>query len=334
MNRKDQVKRAIHMRSPDYIPLMYSYFLSDKQENSDIINVDLEMHFLGTDKDISEWGFKWDFLDKKLGWGQVKTPLIQTWNDIQSYGPPDPYNTSRFEKAKETRERWGNDRYYMGNLMLSGFTIMWLLRGLASLLEDFYVNREKVEELADIVFGFEENIIKQMGDHGFDAVALADDYGTQQSLLMRPEMWREVIKPRLKRQVDLAHKNGLAVFLHSCGRIFDIIPDFIEIGIDMLNPGQPGLNGIRQMGESFRGKICFVCPVNYQTTGISGNRKEILAEVEEYVKYLASRDGGLIGIVNTDVESLGASPENAQAIVDAFERYGGYREASPTIPPR
>jgi hypothetical protein len=74
--------------------------------------------------------------------------------------------------------------------------------------------------------------------------------------------------------------------------------------------------------------------VSYQTTGISGSRQEIFTEVEEYVKYLGCDKGGLIGIVNTDIESLGASPENAQSIVDAFERYGGRREVVPPIPPR
>ena len=142
---------------------------------------------------------------------------------------------------------------------------------------------------------------------------------------MDPKLWREIFKPRLRRQVDLAHKNGLDVFLHSCGYILDIIPDLIEIGIDMLNPGQPNLNGIKGMGKRFGGKICFVCPVNYQTTGISGIRKQIFAEVEDYVKYLGSHNGGLIGIVNTDVESLGASTGNVQAIVDAFQKYGGYK---------
>jgi uroporphyrinogen decarboxylase len=325
LSRKEQVKKAIHMQSPDYVPLLYSYFLSDSLENSDIINVDLEMHFLGDNKDISEWGFKWEFFDRNLVWGQVKSPTIQTWNDIQGYKPPDPYNNARFVRAKEARERWGNDRYYMGNLMLSGFTIMWLLRGLGSLLEDLYVNRDRIEQLADIVFGFEENIITQLGNYGFDAVALADDYGSQQNLLMNPLLWREVFKPRLKKQVELAHNRGLDVFLHSCGYIFDIIQDFVDIGIDMLNPGQPNLNGIKQMGERFGGQICFVCPVNYQTTGISGTKQQIFSEVEEYVRYLGSRDGGLIGIVNTDIKSLGASAENAQAIVDAFQRHGGYR---------
>ena len=166
LNRKEQVKKAVHMAGPEYIPLMYSYFLSDSLEDSDIVNVDLEMHFLGPDKNLSEWGFTWDFLDKKLVWGQVKTPIIQSWSDLQSYMPPNPNNAARFEKAREARKRWGDNKYYMGNLMLSGFTIMWLLRGLASFLEDLYVNRERIEELADFVFGFEEAVIVNLPTMG------------------------------------------------------------------------------------------------------------------------------------------------------------------------
>lgn len=320
MNKKEQVKKAIHMQGPDYIPLMYSKTL----KNSDVINVPVEMHFTGPAKEISEWGFKWDFLDKNLSLGQPKTPIIQTLDDFNTFKAPDPYDPSRFLRMKEAKELWGEERYFIGDLKLTGFTIMSLMRGFSDFLEDLYINPDEVNQLADKVFAFEAGIIRQLKEHGFDAVGLADDYGSQLNLFMPPKLWREVFKPRLKKHIELAHECGLDVFLHSCGYIYDIIPDLIEIGLDMLNPGQPSLNGIKRMGENFGGKICFVCPVSYQTTGVSGCREDIFNEVKEYVECLGSFNGGLIGLVNEDMETLGASPENNTFIMEAFEKYSKY----------
>jgi uroporphyrinogen-III decarboxylase len=212
----------------------------------------------------------------------------------------------------------GDDKYYKANFVLSGFGIMTALRGFSETMEDLCLERENLEKLADKVFGFEEGVIELLKPQGFDAVGFADDWGTQKGLFISPQLWREVFKPRYRRQIELAHNCGLDLYFHSCGYIYDIIPDLIEIGLDILNPGQPNLNNIRRMGELFSGKICFACPVSYQTTGISGSKEEIYREIGELVERLGNRNGGLIGIVPTDIIGLGAKPENIRYMLDAF----------------
>jgi hypothetical protein len=88
-----------------------------------------------------------------------------------------------------------------------------------------------------------------------------------------------------------------------------------------LNPGQPNINGIPKMGENFSGKMCFACPVSYQTTGISGTKEEIYGEVKELVDCLGNRGGGLIGHIPTDIIGLGAKPENIDYMLDAFKTF-------------
>ncbi len=320
MNRKEQVKKAVYRQGPAYLPLMYGATYDD----SDIINVPVEKHFLGPDRDISEWGFQWEYTDRNLNFGQPMTTLIKTWDDLKNYKAPDPYDASRFDFMKEARGKYGDERYYKANFMLSGLSIMTMLRGFCNTMEDMYINPEEIEALGDIVFGFEEHVIRQLKDYGFDAMGLCDDYGTQQSLIMNPAKWREVIKPRLKKQIGLAHACGLDTYLHSCGYIYDIIPDLIEIGLDILNPGQPSVNGIKRMGENFGGKICFACPISYQTTGITGTKEEIYSEIKEYVDYLGSYNGGLIGIINEDIEALGAPRDNQPFIIHTFKMLGNY----------
>jgi uroporphyrinogen decarboxylase len=317
MSSKALVRKAVKFEGPERIPLSNPYDLA----TSDLVNAEVTQQFVGPNK-ASEWGFEWSHLDNELTLGQPKEPIIKKWSDLDGYRGPDPHDPTRFEPIRKMRAELGDDKYYKANFVLSGFTIMAALRGFGELMEDFYLERENVERLADIVFGFEEEVIRQLKPQGFDTVGLADDWGTQTSLFISPKLWREFFKPRYKRQIDLAHECGLDVYFHCCGYIYDIIPDFIEIGLDVLNPGQPNINNIRRMGEDFSGKMCFACPVSYQTTGISGSKEDIEREVKELVDCLGNHNGGLIGILPTDVVGLGAKRENVDYMIDAFRRFG------------
>ena len=315
MRSKDLVKRAIRFQGPERIPLSNPYDL----KTSDIVNVDVVRNFMGPNRMLSEWGFEWQHLENDLTMGQPKEATIKQWSDLDRYRVPNPHDPHRFDALRKTRAELGDDKYYKANFVLSGFTLMAFLRGFSQTLEDMYLERENLQRLADLVFGFEEEVIKLLKPQGFDTVGLADDWGNQKSMFISPKLWREIFKPRYKRQIDLAHECGLDVYFHCCGYIYDIIPDLIEIGLDVLNPGQPNINNIKRMGENFSGKLCFACPVSYQTTGISGSEEDIYGEVKELVDCLGNRNGGLIGLIPTDIVGLGANPENIGYMLDAFK---------------
>ncbi|MDR3644220.1 MAG: uroporphyrinogen decarboxylase family protein [Clostridia bacterium] len=318
MGSVEQVERAIQMRGPDYVPILF--FNRDK-EQSDIILIDVVRHFMGENADLSEWGFQWGRHDETMG--QPKEELIKGWEDFDRLKIPDAADSRRFSQVADIQKQYA-DKYYVASLVLTGFTIMTFLRGFAALLEDFYENTEEVERLADAVFGFEEDIIRQLKAYGFHGVAFYDDWGTQTNLIISPKMWREFFKPRYKRQFDLAHQYGMDVYFHCCGYIYDIIPDLIEIGVDMLNISQPNLFDIEKMGKDFGGKVCFVCPISYQTTAISGTKEDIDREAERLIKNLGSYNGGLIGYVE-EYHTIGMSEENYQSCVSAFRELGKYR---------
>ncbi|MGA2974404.1 MAG: uroporphyrinogen decarboxylase family protein [Spirochaetia bacterium] len=321
MSGKDLVRKAVRFENPERIPLSNPYDLA----TSDIVNVEVVKNYTGPDRLHSEWGFEWTHLENDLTMGQPKFPIIACREDLKRYQAPDPNDPTRFEDLRTARAQYGPDKYYKANLVLSGFTIMTFLRGFSALIEDLYVDRELVENLADVVFGFEEKLFTLIAAQGFSAVHLADDWGTQESLLISPALWREIFKPRYRQQVELAHSLGLDLYFHCCGYIYDIIPDFIEIGVDILNLGQPNINGIRRLGEDFSGKICFACPVSYQTTGISGTREDIRREVKELVECLGNRGGGLIGLIPTDILGLGGKRENIDCMLEAFAEFGAAR---------
>ncbi len=318
MTKKERVKRAIGRQGPDRVPLL---FFNRNREASDIILTDVVRHFIGPGEDQSEWGFTWERRDDTMG--QSHAPLIRSWREFEHLDFPDSQDQTRFRDVSETMHRFG-DRYNIAGLVLSGFTIMTFLRGFTETLEDLYIAPAQLGKLADAVFEFEIDIIRQLKSQGFDAVAFYDDWGDQSKLLISPQKWREFFKPRYERQFRIAHEHGLQVYFHSCGMVYDIIADLIDIGVDMLNISQPNLYDIERLGKEFGGTTCFVCPVSYQTTSIHGDRCDIHAEAKRLIDHLGCYAGGFIGYVEA-YESIGLSAENYQHCIDAFRMYGDYK---------
>ena len=317
MTASKRTKKSIHFQNPDQIPIL---FINQDFEKADMLITDVVTHWGGNKKNTSEWGFIWEKHDGTMG--QPKDPLANDWDSIPTLKIPNPNDPTRFARSEEIMKKYG-DKYYVASLALSGFTIMTFLRGFAATLEGLYVEREKVENLADIVFGFEEQVIKLCKGRGFGAVAFYDDWGTQSGLIISPEMWRDFFKPRYKKQFDLVHENGMDVYFHCCGQISDIIPDLIEIGVDILNLGQPNVFDLKELGRNFSGKTCFLCPISYQTTSLSGTKEEIYAAAKELITNLGTPNGGFIGYVE-EYASIGLSDENYNHCINAFRKYGQY----------
>ena len=324
LERKENVRRAVHFRDPEYIPLMY--YGTARAQKTDMLMLPVE-EMMGGEKGLRcEWGFEWGEMRVEFKLGIVKNPVIDDWSKLETYRPLDAGRPGRFAETDKWMALYP-DRYFIADFVLSGFAIMSALRGFEDIMVDFYEEPEMVERLADVVFGAEEDLMRACAAKGFDAICLADDWGTQNSLMISHELWRRVFKPRYKKQVELAHSLGLDVVFHCCGYIMDILPDLIEIGIDVINPGQPVLNGIAEMGRRFAGRICFGCPIGYQTTAINGTPEDIDREIAEYVRCLNTEHGGLMGFVASanGLAQLGAPPENQQAVQDCFEKYCGRR---------
>lgn len=317
MNKREQVIKAVKMQGPDYVPLL---FINKDRDQSDIIMIEVVEHFGGIKENLSEWGFKWIRRDETMG--QPAEAVVKTWDDFDKFAVPDPFDKQRFSRVGPVRDEYG-DRYYIASLVLTGFTLMTFIRGFENTLEDLYLGRGRIGELADAVFGFEEDVIKQLPRYGFDAVSFYDDWGTQSDLMISPMLWRDFFRPRYKKQFDLARNSGLDVYFHCCGYIYDLIGDFIDIGVNLFNISQPNLYDIKKLGRDFGGKVCFVCPVSYQTTSITGTREEIYRDVSELVDNLGCYNGGLIGYIE-EYNSIGLSDKNYKYCVDAFKKLGKY----------
>jgi len=163
---------------------------------------------------------------------------------------------------------------------------------------------------------------------GADGVMFCEDWGTQERLLVSPKMWRDLFKPDFTRLCAAAKQRGLHVWMHSCGYIWDIIPDLIESRIAVLQLDQPGLFGVDRLAEDFGGRVNFWCPVDIQRVLPTGDLDRIDAFARDLVERLSpfGRDGGRAGFIAGyygSNDAIGVRPEWQDHACRAFVKYGG-----------
>jgi len=155
----------------------------------------------------------------------------------------------------------------------------------------------------------------------------ADDLGTQHSLLLSPEMYRSFLKPRHARIVSLIKKiaPGVKVFLHSCGAVRPLIPDFIEAGFDILNPVQVAADGMesRQLKKDFGDCLTFWGGgVDTQHTLPHGTPGQVADEVRRHIEDLAPGGGFVFNAIHNIQGDV--PPQNIEAMFEALRLYGDF----------
>jgi uroporphyrinogen decarboxylase len=147
-----------------------------------------------------------------------------------------------------------------------------------------------------------------------DALAIMDDWGYQRSLLIRPEIWRELFKPLYREYAEIAHRRGKYVFMHSDGNIIEIIEDLIEVGIDAIN-AQIFCMGVETLGRRFRGRITFWGEIDRQHLLAYGTPEQVAAAVRLVDSHLYAA-GGVIAQCEF---GPGARPENVSQVFATWE---------------
>jgi hypothetical protein len=141
---------------------------------------------------------------------------------------------------------------------------------------------------------------------------------------MSPESWRRIFKPHYARLIARAHQLKLDVLMHSCGYIRDIIPDLVEIGLDVLQFDQIEIYDFDDLARNFGGRIAFFCPVDIQTIMPTGDRERIRAAAQRMVTKLGAFNGGFLAKDYPTWKDVGVQPEWAAWMRDAFREFGQY----------
>jgi hypothetical protein len=262
LSSRERVSLAMRYKKPDRVPVQYYYCPVGYYEHGDKLN-DLYASMEGdfgpftrvappvlpaSDFDETgayhackrdELGVLWEFRIFGIAGIPGDYPLADP-GKIAAYTAPsapeipgDPAGARA--KALSTR----SDTYYHLHGCGSLFERMIALRPEADVLCDLISDEPFIHRLADTIMGYNAALVKAAIAAGADGIAFGDDYGTERGLIMSPALWRSFFKPRLKELFKPAKEAGLDLCFHSCGYVWDLLPDLAELGVTSIWPQLP-----------------------------------------------------------------------------------------------
>jgi len=325
MNSYENVKRAIEFNTPERLPCEFpSLGVSDLHY--------LNWNQIGTGNNLEretydEWGCLW-VRTEVANMGQVKGHPLCDWEHLESFKWPDP-DDARFYEDMEKRFEGSEGKYVLTSIFMLLFERLHSLRGFENTLEDLYLEKEKIEMLADRIVDFDIRVIENISNrfpgriHGLN---FSDDWGTELDTFINPIMWDEFFKPRYKKIFDAAKHAGWHLWMHSCGKINKIMDGLIDIGVDVLNLQQPRALGIEDIGNRFAGRVCFSSVCDIQRTLPFKDKKEIEEEALLLLNNWGTDKGGFILCDYGDGNAIGVSQDKKNAMFDAFMRYDRWKK--------
>lgn len=342
MNGYERIKANVNFTGPDRIGLRFDRIAKEgdvfrifvlppasKRDPSKTYSVTKKVRAL--DGETDEWGCLWHSDDDTgSDMGQVVNIPIDDWDKMATYQWPDPKAEGRFdglEEALAIAEEKG--LYVQLNSPQCIFERMHFLRGFEDTLMDCMCEPEYIEEMAIKLADYQIGIIEEayrLGKGRIHCYDTTDDWGTQNNLMISPEIFREIFKPQYKRIFDKCHECGMDIRFHTDGKINAILEDFIELGIDILNIHQPRLVGIDEVSKVAQGKICFEAAIDIQSTLPTGDFDLIEQEAKELCEKWATPMGGLIGVEYGYLKAIGTTKESMLHALAMFKKYGTFRK--------
>jgi uroporphyrinogen decarboxylase len=247
-----------------------------------------------------EWGIGWGVQAYETPYGVghyteiVGHPLAGD-EAIGRYQPPDPERPELYVDAAQAVADFKEEYWIVGVTVTTIFETAWALRGLEQLLLDMVMDPDLANQILEIPYQYHLTAAKKLVSLGVDMIWTGDDIGTQHAMMISPRMWRQFLKPRMANFFsELRQINpNLKIAYHSDGDITPVIPDLIEIGMDVLNPVQPASMDPAEIKANFGDKLCFWGSIDEQHTLPFGTPAEVEAEVLQRLRTIG-HDGGLV----------------------------------------
>jgi len=260
----------------------------------------------------------------------VKNPLedLDAWS---SYHLPDPDQQSLLQKQyinfEESITKYGDTHAIVGGVTCTIFEGAQMLRGISRFMVDLIENEDFVNELMDRLVQYHFKVGKKLIELGVDILYIGDDVGAQQNMLISPRLFRKYLKPRYDYLFREWRKiRGDIIFaFHTDGHVEPIIPDLVDIGLDILNPVQHGCMDDWILKRSFGDNLSFWGGIDVQNTIPFGSAADVVAEVREKLKIFGG-DGGYIISASHNVQPHPRSIDNTLIYYWACGRYGNYRD--------
>ncbi len=286
----------------------------------------------GDNSFVDEWGVRWKKPADSLYFDPVGFPLEGAClADLECYRWPDPGDPGRTRGLRERAKRLyeETDKALCADTVGFGvFETAWVLRGIQNFLCDMAAEPDfalaLLTKVAEIKIAMYEAFMEAVGDY-VEVVLVSDDVGTQNGPMLSPNLYRKMVKPLEARLWSaIKGKTRAKLFLHSCGSVRALIPDFIEMGLDILNPVQPSAwqMDTAELKKEFGRHLVFWGAVDEQGALSRGTPEQVREEVRRRIRDLAPGGGYVLGPshnIQADV-----SPENIVAMYRAALDLGGY----------
>lgn len=260
------------------------------------------------DRHVDEWGVERVKPSSSFYYDQVSFPLAGdvSLRDVVTYPWPEPDDPRRTEGLRSRVEAIHQPPGYAAVLNLPSAFVhtSQYLRGFEDWFTDLAMNRTLIEALFDAVLEVSLSICRVLLDEvgrAVDVVLASDDLGFQQGLMVSPEMYRALIKPRHQRYFQLIHEMTDAKLLfHTCGSVVDIIDDLIEIGVEVLHPVQVSAAGMdpAMLKRKHGDRLAFWGAVDTQQVLPHGDVDSVTEEVELRIEQLGREGGYVLGAVH------------------------------------
>jgi len=335
LESKEIVRRAIEFDGPPRLPFFLGDFWGEKMlgPRTDILNDVCDCWEMDRQKagwffdnpGLDDWGCRWERTEVN-NMGQVVEHPLADWTRLDDYRPPDPRDPFYFERIDDVIRR-ADDKYVVVTSHFNLIERLHMLHGFEETMIDFRLAPEKTGRVLDMILEFKIAQLDELARrfpgrvHG---IFMTDDWGTQSGTFVSPEIFTHFFLDRYRILAEAIHGHGWHFVLHSCGRVNDLVPFFIDAGVDVLNMQQPRAYGIAEIGERFGGKVCFLTTVDIQTTLPEGDARKVRQEAEDLVACWSSPEGGFIVFNYGDAAAIGATDEITEIMFRKFIELAHY----------
>jgi uroporphyrinogen decarboxylase len=269
-----------------------------------------------------EWGITY----KKNGWpiiAQTGTP-VKDRADWEKYVLPEAYREGRLKILKDTiHANEGELAIVLG--FLGPFTMMtWYFMDFENFSLNMFMDPKLIHEMNNAFVEWTLKVAQLAADHGgVDAFQISDDWGGINGLLISPDHFREFFIMPFTRLVSGLKSLGKPVIMHNDGRLWDVLDDLVDTGIDAYHPVEKAAGmDLKKVKETYAGRICPIGNVNNKSTMVSGSPEEVKAETLECLKTAAPGGGYIIATDHSLHDDIPL--ENVFALIDTVKEFGRY----------
>jgi uroporphyrinogen decarboxylase len=338
---RDEVIRTIERRNPSRIPMIlakwWGHGLPEQHGDrlKDLDRYPEDVAWLWTPNPIEP-------LEMNLSWEWDTTVAKDAVCVIDDWGKLDEF----IEKlpCAENDERWADlaeiahkaradDRYLMFAHWNFFFERPWMLRGMANLMLDYYLNPDKIQKLHEAMCNVYIDYIQTAHDLlKPDGYWTSDDLGHQTGPMMGLPTFHDLLLPYYKRVGSVVRDRGMHFWLHSCGNNTSYLPDLIDAGVTVFHPVQKHTMDEAAIAAEFGDRLTFLAGFDVQHILVEGTPDQVREEVRFLMDTFDRPDGGMCIAAGNGI--VGGTPfENIEAFLDEAVRYGSERRRTPDRTP-